>query len=167
MRAFVLLALVAVVGCIPTGYAPPTVVPVERPPQPVAASFDRTWNAAVELFARENIPIEAPDRASGVLTSRDVIYTTGAKDTVAAYADCGIDYPNTPEWRAPRLPRRARFTAVIKGDSSRSSILVRAFFFRFDEHSATHDDIACPTRGTFESRTEKAIASRVVARQRN
>jgi hypothetical protein len=44
--------------------------------------------------------------------------------------------------------------------------LVRAFFFRFDEHSATHDDVECPTRGVFESRIEKEVAGSVESAQR-
>ena len=70
----------AVTGC--TGLH---VSPLAPPPYraEIPASYDRTWNALVRALARENLPLRAIARDSGVIASDDTITPIGL------WADCG------------------------------------------------------------------------------
>lgn len=61
------------------------VSPLAPPPYQaeVAARYDATWAALVRALARENVPIRAIARDSGVIASDDFIAPIGV------YADCG------------------------------------------------------------------------------
>lgn len=61
------------------------VSPLAPPPYQVdiAARYDATWAAVVRALARENVPIRAIARDSGVIASDDFIAPIGV------YADCG------------------------------------------------------------------------------
>lgn len=61
------------------------VSPLAPPPYhaEVAARYDATWSALVRALARENVPIRAIARDSGVIASDDFIAPIGV------YADCG------------------------------------------------------------------------------
>jgi hypothetical protein len=61
------------------------VSPLAPPPYQVevAARYDATWSALVRALARENVPIRAIARDSGVIASDDFIAPIGV------YADCG------------------------------------------------------------------------------
>ncbi len=61
------------------------VSPLAPPPYQaeVAARYDATWAAMVRALARENVPIRAIARDSGVIASDDFIAPIGV------YADCG------------------------------------------------------------------------------
>ena len=77
--AFVFFAL-AVAGC-----ARPHVSPLAPPPYraEIPAAYDRTWGAIVRALTRENLPLRAIARDSGVIASDDVITPIGL------WADCG------------------------------------------------------------------------------
>jgi hypothetical protein len=49
----------------------------------VAAGYDRTWTALVRAIAKQNLPLRAIARDSGVIASDDVVTPIGL------YADCG------------------------------------------------------------------------------
>jgi hypothetical protein len=61
------------------------VSPLAPPPYQtdVAARYDATWAALVRALARENVPLRAIARDSGVIASDDFIAPIGV------YADCG------------------------------------------------------------------------------
>lgn len=61
------------------------VSPLAPPPYQVevAARYDATWSALIRALARENVPIRAIARDSGVIASDDFIAPIGV------YADCG------------------------------------------------------------------------------
>src|SRR5437899_3874026 len=61
------------------------VSPLAPPPYQadVAARYDATWSAVVRALARENVPIRAIARDSGVIAPDDFIAPIGV------YADCG------------------------------------------------------------------------------
>ena len=71
--------LLAVTGCAPH------ISPIPPPPyrDRVAANYDATWTALIRVFARENLPMRAIARDSGVIASDDVISRIGV------WADCG------------------------------------------------------------------------------
>jgi hypothetical protein len=67
------------------GCAPPLVSPILPPPYrgEVPASYDDTWRALVRALARENFPLRAVARDSGVIATDEVVTPIGL------YADCG------------------------------------------------------------------------------
>jgi hypothetical protein len=65
--------------------ARPHVSPLAPPPYRtvIAAAYDRTWAALVRALARENLPLRAIARDSGVIASDDTVTPIGL------WADCG------------------------------------------------------------------------------
>jgi hypothetical protein len=76
----VVLSALALAGC-----ARPHVSPLAPPPYraEILATYDRTWGAIVRALARENLPLRAIARDSGVIASDDVVTPIGL------WADCG------------------------------------------------------------------------------
>jgi hypothetical protein len=69
-----------------TACARPHVSPLAPPPYraEIPAAYDRTWTALVRALARENLPLRAIARDSGVIASDDTITPIGL------WADCGV-----------------------------------------------------------------------------
>jgi hypothetical protein len=156
-RSFPFVAAVAsLVGCArPTPPGPPQ----PRSATTVGASFGKTWDAVIDVFAERNISIATLDRASGLIVPAEALYTT--RDTSSLrWADCGQTM-----MRTPLLPHRARFNVVVRGDSAASSVQVRAFFY-LDPASAmaTALGFECVSRGTFESDVEADVRARAEGR---
>ena len=65
--------------------ARPHVSPLAPPPYraEISAPYDRTWSALVRALARENLPLRAIARDSGVIASDDTVTPIGL------WADCG------------------------------------------------------------------------------
>lgn len=65
--------------------ARPHILPLAPPPyrDRVDASYEVTWRALIRALARENVPLRAVARDSGVAASDDFVTTIGV------YADCG------------------------------------------------------------------------------
>jgi hypothetical protein len=63
----------------------PHVSPLAPPPYraEIAAAYSRTWSAIVKALARENLPLRAIARDSGVIASDDFVTPIGF------WADCG------------------------------------------------------------------------------
>ncbi len=63
----------------------PHVGPLPPPPyrSEIEAHYDRTWAALIRALARENLPLRAVARDSGVISSDDTITPIGL------WADCG------------------------------------------------------------------------------
>ena len=74
------LALALTAAC-----ARPHVSPLAPPPYrgEIPAAYDRTWSALVRAMAKENLPLRAIARDSGVIASDDTITPIGL------WADCG------------------------------------------------------------------------------
>ena len=68
-----------------TACARPHISPLAPPPYraEILAGYDRTWGAMVRALARENLPLRAIARDSGVIASDDVLTPIGL------WADCG------------------------------------------------------------------------------
>ncbi len=68
-----------------TGCARPYVSPLAPPPHraEIAAGYDVAWAALVRALARENVPLRAIARDSGVIAADDFVAPIGV------YADCG------------------------------------------------------------------------------
>jgi hypothetical protein len=76
--ALLALTLVACARPHVAPLAPPAYLAV------VSANYDRTWTALVRALARENLPLRAIARDSGVIASDDVVSPIGL------WADCGV-----------------------------------------------------------------------------
>jgi hypothetical protein len=70
----------SLVGC-----ARPHVSPLAPPPYraEIAAAYDVTWTALVRALAKQNLPLRAIARDSGVIATDDVVTPIGV------YSDCG------------------------------------------------------------------------------
>jgi hypothetical protein len=68
-----------------TGCARPHISPLAPPPYraEIPAAYARTWAALVKAVARENLPLRAVARDSGVIASDDFVTPIGL------WADCG------------------------------------------------------------------------------
>jgi len=68
-----------------TACARPYVSPLAPPPYraEIPAGYERTWSALVRALARENLPLRAIARDSGVIASDDTVTPIGL------WADCG------------------------------------------------------------------------------
>jgi hypothetical protein len=68
-----------------TGCGGPHVTPLAPPPYraEIPAPYARTWSAIVKALARENLPLRAIARDSGVIASDDFVTPIGL------WADCG------------------------------------------------------------------------------
>jgi hypothetical protein len=68
-----------------TACARPHVSPLAPPPYraEIPAGYERTWAAIVRALARENLPLRAIARDSGVIASDDLVTPIGL------WADCG------------------------------------------------------------------------------
>ncbi len=82
-----LLAVLPMVGC----FTPPTTVATPRAATSVNASFDRTWNAVIDVFAEQNIPIATMEKASGFIVA-DAQFVGADARQAAKWADCGTTY---------------------------------------------------------------------------
>jgi len=76
----VVVSALALTGCVR-----PHVSPLAPPPYraEISATYARTWSALVKALARENLPLRAIARDSGVIASDDFVTPIGL------WADCG------------------------------------------------------------------------------
>lgn len=75
------LAVLATLGGCARLYVSPLAPPPHR--AEIAAAYDRAWAALVRALAKENVPLRAIARDSGVIASDDFVAPIGV------YADCG------------------------------------------------------------------------------
>jgi len=73
------------VALSPAGCARPHVSPLAPPPYraEINAGYDATWTALVHALAKQNLPLRAIARDSGVIATDDVVTPIGV------YSDCG------------------------------------------------------------------------------
>jgi uncharacterized lipoprotein len=142
------LAVLPMVGCV----MPPTTVATPRASTSVNASFDRTWNAVIDVFAEQNIPIATMEKASGFIVADAQFVGADAKQA-EEWADCGTTYGSANPATAGKY-----------------NVLVRSV----DDHTATVKVTAtwagggaykCVTKGVWETDFEKSIKSRAEAPQ--
>src|SRR6476619_6670979 len=111
MRSAVALILVA---CLPACYRyHPPAPAVPRDSRTVYASFGKTWDAVIDVFASQNIPISTMERASGFIAAERTSWRLASlfdRDYVLRLSDCGRFGPN------PYLPTAALYNIVVRGD---------------------------------------------------
>lgn len=142
----ILAALALATACVPTPPAPAA----PRAPDPVHASFGKTWDAVIDVFAAHDISIETLDRASGLIVPAARSLAAADKQTALSYADCGTAF------RTALLPTSAHYNVVVRGDSAASTVLVRAFYTNGTGAAMTD----CSSTGRFEDAMEEQIKAR-------
>lgn len=127
----------ALAGCY---RAPQPLAP--RTATPVATSFDRTWNALIDVFAGRNIPIKTIDRASGLLVGERSIVRLGESPKLA---DCGSDAMGVS-----RFAQLADYNVLVRGDSTQATVKATVRY-------RTHDLRECVSKGTWEEAFEQEV----------
>lgn len=140
----------------------PPARPTPRQPLRVSASFARTWNTLIDVFADHNIPIRAIDRASGFVSAEPVVLSA---DEAVRYADCGRPGGMGGQGggfrgegsRASDGGYRASigyYNVVVRGDESGATVRVTAKF------TSGESPVGCESRGLFESTIESDVRRR-------
>lgn len=151
MRRLVLGAVALLVSACGLTNMPP-MPPAPRIAATVNASFGKSWDATIDVFAERGIAIETLDRASGLIVPRGVDYLQQAMRDVYAYADCGRD-----GFGSAIAPRAVKFNVVVRGDSTRSTIQVRTFY-------VSGTGLSCSSTGRYENDAETMIVAKAEGR---
>ncbi len=113
MTAFLVLT-VGVVGC---GSVQAPAPPVPRTDvTAVSASFTRTWDAVIDDFASQNVPIKTIDRTSGIVVAERLGVTP---EVGRQWADCGSDM-----FIGKLAPTSATYNVLVRGDSTKATVRV-------------------------------------------
>jgi len=138
----------------PTSVAPKTVLPV-------AASFDRTWEATIDVMAEQNLPIQSLEKASGLIATAPL---TVSRDRGREWADCG----SLRVWNTKYAPRAAVFNVLVRGDSVESRVQINIRFVTEVEYKSTgtRGSADCISSGVFEKELAAAIRARVESKGR-
>jgi hypothetical protein len=140
-----LTLVLAVVACRATGPE----LPAPRFGVQVDAPFTKTWDAVMDVFATKNIPIKTMDRSSGFIATEEMRSGLVSAREPISYADCGRSAMGMY-----LAPSHANYNIRVKGDSSRSTVLVSVFW------KEIAGGYACTSRGTWEGETEHEIRTR-------
>lgn len=136
---FLFLVLISACATLP----PPAPT---RPDTEINASFGKTWDAVVDYFARSSIPVKTIDRSSGLIAAE----TTRLAGDNGPYATCA----NELRYFAPE---GASFNALIRGDSTRSTVRVTATWLSSGGGAV---GIQCQTTDLWEKNFEAAIKAK-------
>jgi hypothetical protein len=111
------LAVFVTVSLLLPGCARPYVSPLAPPPHraEIDAKYEVTWAAIVRALAKENVPLRAIARDSGVIASDDFVAPIGV------YADCGRIGDDLIEGEA-----LVAFTLFAESDGARTKVQVNA-----------------------------------------
>lgn len=145
------IALVVAAGVLGCVSAPRTVAP-PREPTLVSAPSSKTWDAVVDVFAENSVPIATMERASGLVVAETMSLTPD----FAGYADCGSSLG------LGRAPTQADLNIRVRGDSSRSTVQasVRWVLVRIRGGYSEPEVVECTSRGTYEAWLESTIKAR-------
>jgi hypothetical protein len=160
-NAFICLVLPALVGCTPH-YTPPAPA-VSRSGTAVSASFGKTWDVVVGIFAERNIRIQTIDRASGLIVAQPQRVGL-APDAADRLADCGT----MSNGGAHLYPTDAVWNVYVRGDSSASTIRATINFVWMNPMrtlAAASAAQPCETRGVWEQDFEQRVKATVEARR--
>ena len=139
----------SVLGC-----ARPHVSPLAPPPYraEIGAGYDVTWTALVRAIAKQNLPLRAIARDSGVIASDDVVTPIGL------YADCGRVGENRLEGEA-----LVAFTVFAEPDGSATRVQVNSSMRTQAHRKGASGKLkpapvyACASTGRFEANLIDAV----------
>ena len=147
-RVVLTAALICTASCVPTAPAPPT----PHSGMDIGASFGRTWDAVIDEFARNNIPIKTIDRSSGLIAT-DALKVG---PSLAEAADCGKDAVAGTVYATD-----ATYNALVRGDSTHSTLRITVRWTRLGKSRELADrsivNEECSTRATWETSLEQKI----------
>jgi len=111
------MMMMAGAALVAAGCARPHIAPIPPPPYRavVSAPYDVTWKALIRALARQNLPLRAVARDSGVIATDD--FTT----PINLYADCGQVKGDQLEGEA-----LASFTFFVEADSEMTRVQVNS-----------------------------------------
>lgn len=133
----------------------PPAPPVPRDAMNVAAPFDRTWSAVIDVFAAKNIPIRTLDRSSGFIATDRLSVGSGTLGREPhPYADCG-----SAQLLGYYPPTDATYNIRVKGAASSSTVQVNVLWVSTIPPSSPQ----CSTKGVWETELESAIKARAEA----
>ena len=97
--------------------ARPHIMPITPPPYRavVAASYDATWKALIRSLARQNLPLRAIARDSGVIATDEFV------SPINLYADCGQVKGDQLEGEAV-----VSFTLFVEPDGDQTRVQVNS-----------------------------------------
>jgi len=158
LAAFGRQAVVMAVALLPLGCARPHVSPLAPPPYraEIGAGYDATWTALVRALAKQNLPLRAIARDSGVIATDDVVTPIGV------YSDCGRNGDDQLEGEA-----LVTFTVFAEptGDSTRlqinSSMRTQGHRTGSSGKLKTNPVYPCASTGRFEANLVDAIREAV------
>ena len=131
-----------------------------REAKAVGASFGRTWNAVIERFAEDNIPIRTLKRASGFIATEPMT-VSALMNAEADWADCG-----TAPFIGRLYPTAASYSTLVRGDGARSTVTASVRWTTAvgsEDYASTRE---CTTTGNWEAAVEEGIAARAEGRER-
>jgi hypothetical protein len=114
------------------------------------ASYDKTWEALIDLFAERQWPIVTIAKDSGIITT-DWLKLTKEDDS---YADCGRGAPLADDFGLA-----VRFNVRLKSDGASSTVTVNAGFRR----ARSSGTVDCYSTGAVEALIHGEIAKRTKA----
>ena len=158
MRSALFALAISLTACLP--YTPPA-PPKPRSAMLVPAPFDRTWDAVIDVFAREVITIETMERASGfIVASREGIANRTRSDSIAilALADCGKGGEGFTNVVSPFLPSSAKYNVLVRSAGESSTVQVTLKFVRVGVKGTSE----CTSTGRFEEKFESLVKSAAV-----
>lgn len=143
------IALVLVSGCSIPGKALPPLAPAG-----VSAGVDKTWNAVIDILSEKKIAIKTLDKSSGYVLAEvpSVGYEEG-RALGKKLADCG-GFMLT--WGSG--PVAARYSIVVRGDSTESSVKVAGKF------TTGNPPIDCTSTNAFEAKFQSEVKERAEGR---
>jgi hypothetical protein len=142
MKVFAVASALVLAGCVSLPPAPP-----QRADTAVNASFGKTWDAVVDYFARSSIPVKTIDRSSGLIAAE----ATRLSGDNSSYATCSNGF-------LKRSPEGASFNALVRGDSTRSTVRVTATWMVATAPGTKA--VQCVTTDAWERNFESAIKTK-------
>jgi hypothetical protein len=143
----------SLVGC-----ARPHVSPLAPPPYraDIGAGYDVTWTALVRALAKQNLPLRAIARDSGVIA------TDGVVTPIGVYADCGRDGDDALEGEA-----LVNFTVFAEPDGAATRLQINSSMRTQAHRKGSSGKLkgrpvyACASTGRFEANLVDTIRDAV------
>jgi hypothetical protein len=166
--------MVPVVFLASAACAPPRAprASVVREATPVTASFGRTWDAVIDIFAERNIPIRTMDRQSGFIAAEPSAIPTGTNESDAyavSLADCGgteavaaTGFGVATGKGTRNAATTATYNILVRGDSTAATVKVTARFV-YQPMASSLSAVTCSSLGVWETEVEQDIKQRAEA----
>ncbi len=138
-----------ILGCSVQAPAPP--VP-RSDVTGVNASFNKTWDAVIDDFASQSVPIKTIDRTSGLIVAERL---SVGPELGKLWADCGSDM-----FQGKLSPTGATYNVLVRGDSTKSTIRVTVRWVRVGMARGLSTEIVteeCGTKAVWEPEFEARI----------